>query len=111
MRPQNPPIMVSLKQGRKGVENALAGGTGKDPKEVYHLGSCKFSSCFVIFCHVKQKEVIPIGHPQIPKTTRGVDPPVNTKPFLRGNDFTGFPLVDEICSKNSDDGDSQHVVV
>jgi len=51
MRPQNPPIMVSLKQGRKGVENALA-----------------------------------------------------------GNDFTGFPLVDEICS-NSDDGDSQHVVV
>ena len=85
-------------------------GLAKTQKKCTTLEAASFLVVLSFFA-MSQKEVIPIGHPQIPKTTRGVDPPVNTKPFLRGNDFTGFPLVDEICSKNSDDGDSQHVVV
>lgn len=48
MRPQNPPIMVSLKQGRKGVENALAGGF-LAPKSV--LQRC-FAASFEWFYNV-----------------------------------------------------------
>ena len=33
MRPQNPPIMVSLKQGRKGVEQALEGQRHGHPSD------------------------------------------------------------------------------
>jgi len=40
---------------------------------------------------MSQKEVIPIGHPQIPKTTRGVDPPVNTNLSCEATTSPVFP--------------------
>lgn len=85
-------------------------GLAKTQKKCTTLEAASFLVVLSFFCHVSERGDTYWSSPDSEDNERSW-PTSQHKPFLRGNDFTGFPLVDEICSKNSDDGDSQHVVV